>query len=88
MTFKLRHDVGFDNTHVALFSGPDRDHLEFRGDLILDNDEWPDLCAIFLCADAEMGGLTRPEDLHGAQHGAPEILIERAEAPATGEPRS
>jgi len=88
MIFKLRFDTGFDHVHVAVYAGPDKDHLERRGDLILEPDEWPDFCAIFLCADSEMGGLTRPEDLHGAQHGAPEILIERAVAPATGEAQS
>ncbi len=79
MTFKLRYDIGFDHVHVAVFAGADQSSLERRGDLILEPDEWPDLRAIFLCADGEMGGLKNPEDIYGASR-PPEILIERAES--------
>lgn len=90
MTFKLNHELRGGHVHIAVFSGPDKDHLGKCGDLVMREEEWPEFRAIFQCADYEMSGLTNPEDLHGAKDGPPEILMEnlaKRQSDVSGIPR-
>lgn len=58
MTFKLKHELRGGHVHIAVFSGPDRDHLGKCGDLVMRAEEWPefrDILARGVLAEAKFG---------------------------------
>ena len=40
MTFKFNHELLGGHVHIAVFSGPDKDHLGKCGDLVMRAEEW------------------------------------------------
>jgi len=53
--FKLNHELRGGHVHVAVFSGPDRDHLGKCGDLVMRKEEWLEFRISFQSGANERG---------------------------------